>query len=138
MKKALLAILVCGHMFGQEPPQSAPAPPAPPAQLPQTTGAPKFPLSKEEEYHRQALEAKWNLIQSQINSAVQSHTQELNQFISDTLKAHGDPKNVSFDVKTYSFTVTEPTPGPVKPADAPHPVPASPTTPENPKPVPNH
>jgi hypothetical protein len=97
--RLLIAALLLGGNFllAQEP-----KPPVPP-KVQEVTAAPKMVLNKEEEYHREALQAEWNLMMTQIQDTVKAHSEKLNVFIAETLKAHGNPKNVTFDPNTYSF-----------------------------------
>lgn len=67
----------------------------------------KFALSEVENLKLDNLRLQKQLIQCQLNEANGAYQQDLNQYVSKTLKDHGLPKNVVFDGVNLKWTVTE-------------------------------
>lgn len=73
--------------------QEAPKPPKPPV----------FILSKDEGVAKALLQTQFQLIQTQLQLSLRNHQDQVNQFVADTLKAHGNPSNVHWNPQSYEF-----------------------------------
>ena len=67
----------------------------------------KFALSEVENLKLENLKLKQQLLNCQIPQATANLNQEWQQYITETLKAHGNPADVKFDSQKFQFVVEE-------------------------------
>lgn len=120
MRNLLLVLAFSTALHSQAPNQGVPTPqPAPENRATNAPVAPnnpiKFGLSKDEEYQRQILVLKRDLMQAKVEQLQKEFAGELQGFITDVMRVHQDIPGLTFDLRNFTFLVMQPAVDPVKP-----------------------